>query len=335
MGGKSSKPVKQWADSPFKIIETPLHKRGTRDISKESGALVAANVMALVHNCIIRALNCIYLQAPNVKNPVDVADFLKFMRGWSLVLHMHHETEEDVAFPLLEEMIGLPGFMEKNVEQHKAFGPGMEEFDGYVKSCEQGKETFDGVKVRQIIDGFGEILTQHLTDEIDAYLALEEYDSKINWDEYTKKVAKKSVDEGDTNLEVPCFLTNMECGAEGGIHDKFWPPVPWYALLVFRWWFIPKNKGAWRFSSCDSRGYPKDLPFSNMAPLPLLLIPRTLNFQPRHAPLAPKTITILPPNNNNTNTPHFNELRSFILTSHSVIFKKKPSRVVDGFSIVR
>lgn len=28
MGGKPSKPVKQWADSPFKLIESPLAKLG-------------------------------------------------------------------------------------------------------------------------------------------------------------------------------------------------------------------------------------------------------------------------------------------------------------------
>lgn len=110
---------------------------------------------------------------------------------------MHHETEETVCFPILEESIGLPGFMEKNVVQHSEFGPGVGAYDAYVKACREGKETFDGREVCNIIDSFGQILTQHLTEEIDTLLGLEEHNEKINWPEYHKKVQKKAVDEGD------------------------------------------------------------------------------------------------------------------------------------------
>lgn len=111
---------------------------------------------------------------------------------------MHHDTEESVVFPLFESSIGMPGFMEKNVEQHHGFGPGVGEYDDYVKACQEGKETFDGERVRKIVDGFGEILTQHLTDEIDTLLGLEEHSEKIDWHDYHAKVQKKAVDEGDS-----------------------------------------------------------------------------------------------------------------------------------------
>lgn len=62
-------------------------------------------------------------------------------------------------------------------------------------------------------------------------------------------------------LEVPCILTNMELYAEDGIHRATWPPMPWFVLVMFRWRYIPLHKGAWRFSSCDQYGYPKELPF--------------------------------------------------------------------------
>jgi hemerythrin-like domain-containing protein len=197
MGGQPSKPTRQWADSPFKLIETPRRKLGRKALSQESGAFACANEMALVHNCLIRALNCIYLQAPNVHLPKDISDFLEFMQSWSLFVHMHHETEESVFFPLIENYIGMPGFMEKNVEQHHGFGPGMGAYDDYLKACQEGKETFDGEKVRKIVDSFGAIFTQHLTEEIDTLLALEEYSDKIDWPEFNKKVQQKAVEQGD------------------------------------------------------------------------------------------------------------------------------------------
>ncbi len=55
--------------------------------------------MALVHNCFIRGLNCIYLQAPNVKEPKDISDFTTFMHAWIFTLHEHHGNEEKFFFP--------------------------------------------------------------------------------------------------------------------------------------------------------------------------------------------------------------------------------------------
>jgi hypothetical protein len=98
---------------------------------------------------------------------------------------------------MIEKYIGIPGFMETNVEQHRAFGPGVGEYDDYVKACQEGKETFDGERVRRIIDGFGAILTQHLTEEVDTMLGLEEYNEKIDWVTFNKVTLKKAVDEGD------------------------------------------------------------------------------------------------------------------------------------------
>ena len=40
-----------------------------------------ASIMVLVHNCIIRGLNSIYLQAPHVK-PKDYKDFIGYSFCW-------------------------------------------------------------------------------------------------------------------------------------------------------------------------------------------------------------------------------------------------------------
>jgi len=159
--------------------------------------------MALVHNSIIRGLNSIYLQAPNIKQEKDVADFLTYMFSWSLLVHMHHDSEESVLFPLLEKDIGIQGFMDKNVEQHKAFGPGLTAFDAFVTAAKEGKEQFDGVRVRSIIDSFGEVLTQHLTDEIVVFEELEKFGDKIDWPYWNKKCQEKAVEAGDT-VRIPC-----------------------------------------------------------------------------------------------------------------------------------
>ncbi|KAF4636387.1 hypothetical protein G7Y89_g1696 [Cudoniella acicularis] len=193
MGQKPTKITKQWADNPFKILETPRKRLGITDPKKASGAVNAATEMALVHNFFVRILNCIYLQALNVKLDKDIADFTIFMYSFCLAIHEHHDNEEKLFFPWLEDYIGTKNYMEKSVEQHHAFAPGMKKFEDYVNALREGKEEFDGAKIRALIDAFAPILTQHLQEEVEAFVELEKMGDKINWKSWNKRVSDHAV----------------------------------------------------------------------------------------------------------------------------------------------
>lgn len=153
--------------------------------------------MALVHNIFIRGLNCIYLQAPNVKFEKDIADFGTFIDAWTLSVHSHHDSEESFYFPSIEEYTGVKGIMDANIEQHRAFGSGLTSFEEYIKNVKEGKEKYDGAKVQSLIDSFGKIFTQHLTDEIETLLGLEKYEDKIDWKVFNKKIQEHAVGDAD------------------------------------------------------------------------------------------------------------------------------------------
>jgi hemerythrin-like domain-containing protein len=160
-----------WADMPFLLLPTP--GRG-QDISKLPPHLHIAREMACAHNGLIRGLNSIYQQSPFVSSPTDIKDFLTYTTFWCSWIHEHHEGEETLFFPAVEEITGIKGLMEKNVEQHHAFMTGLEELEKCVKELKV--EEYDGGKLRGIIDQFGGKLTQHLSEEIDTLLGLEKYD---------------------------------------------------------------------------------------------------------------------------------------------------------------
>jgi len=261
MGQKPTKITKQWADSPFTLIETPIKRRGITDRSKAHGAINAGTEMCLVHNTLIRHLNCIYLQAPNVKLGKDIADFTTFIQAWCVILEGHHHFEETLFFPWLEEYIGIENYLGKNIEQHHAFAPGLQELEDYATALKAGKETFDGANVRKIIDSFGPILMQHLREEVESLEALEKFGDKINWVAWSKRVSDHAIKHADTDLAVPLFVTNIDFSFEAPIHESAWPPWPWFAGVLFRWVYIARRKDTCRFSSCDSYGMPKELEF--------------------------------------------------------------------------
>jgi hemerythrin-like domain-containing protein len=160
-----------WADTPFPLLPTP--GRG-QNISKLPPHLHIAREMACAHNGLLRGLNSIYQQSPFVSSPTDIKDFLTYTTFWCSWIHEHHEGEETLFFPTVEEVTGVKGLMEKNVEQHHAFMSGLEELEKCVKSMKV--EEYDGEKLRGIIDQFGGKLTAHLSEEIDTLLELEKYD---------------------------------------------------------------------------------------------------------------------------------------------------------------
>jgi hemerythrin-like domain-containing protein len=162
--------------------------------------------MALVHNSIIRILNCIYLQAPNVKEVKDISDFTTFMHAWVVLIHEHHGNEEKFFFPWLEEEIGVENYMAKCVEQHHAFDPGFKEFEAYVNALIEKKEVYDASRVLKIIDEFGPLLTVHLKDEITAFEELQSLGDKINWKKWNKKVSDLAV---KTAATVGAYFPNQ------------------------------------------------------------------------------------------------------------------------------
>src|SRR4051794_31852718 len=121
--------------------------------------------MALAHNILIRALNSIYLQAPHISTPSDVKAFCRYILTFHKFLHIHHTNEETQFFPAIETMAGEKGVMDGNVRQHRGFEKGVSELREYVEGVTGGRERYDGERVVGMIDGFGGLLVEHLTEE--------------------------------------------------------------------------------------------------------------------------------------------------------------------------
>ncbi|KAE8445570.1 hypothetical protein EG329_013334 [Mollisiaceae sp. DMI_Dod_QoI] len=248
---------KKWADGPFKLLSTP---RVALNGKPESGASKNASEMALIHNIILRGLNCVYLQARNVQSIQDIQDFMTFCDAWSCTLHSHHKTEETVYFPLLDQQCREKGVASKNHDEHETFLPGLVAFDKFVTGVKEGGSYDKGIFI-EILDDLGPKLEAHLISEIGLLESLEK-DDGIDWDLLGKTMAQHSKKVADRVREVPFLITNSDITYESGIHGARFPPFPWFVSQIFRWVYIPQLKGAWRFASCDDYGVPKELAFA-------------------------------------------------------------------------
>jgi len=184
-----------------------------------------ASEMTLVHNAIGRGLNSIYLQAPHI-TPADEKAFLSYISGWHLVVRVHHKNEETDFFPAVEELAGEKGIMEGNVAQHHAFEGGLEKLKAYVDAVVAGKEKYNGERVVALVDEFGEVLMQHLEDEIETLLGLRKYGA-----EKMGGLMAKMAEEAEKGMKEMGFggmvwiWAHIDANYEGG-RWSHWPPAP-------------------------------------------------------------------------------------------------------------
>ena len=105
-----------WADKPLPLLTPPQSKQA--DPSKpENDYIGAASEMCLVHNFIIRGYNSIVLQAPYVKRE-DYSDFVNYSICWLNLIREHHDGEEKMFFPKVEQCVG-EACMQGNIDQHR------------------------------------------------------------------------------------------------------------------------------------------------------------------------------------------------------------------------
>ncbi|KAI1360613.1 hemerythrin HHE cation binding domain-containing protein [Xylaria arbuscula] len=240
-----------YADHPFSLVTTPTSQ--LRNGEKPNEFVTAATHMALAHNLMIRALNAMYLQAPHVQSQQE-KPFLQFAELWYRVVEHHHRTEEEIFFPMLEEMTGEKGVMQENSKQHDAFQAGLGTFISYVRQCISQEKGYSGEELVHILDGFAPVLCQHFLDEIPTLLALEKYGDKVKgfFAKFVAEVEKTQQELGVLAGAVFVLATH-DVEFEGGIHDDF-PPIPsviTWGLRNVAWW---AHNDWWSFAPCDRAG---------------------------------------------------------------------------------
>lgn len=141
--------------------------------------------MAHSHNCLLRGLNTIVLQAPYVPSSdspaysaQDVQDLLFYVASWVKTVNWHHHTEETCMFPEIEALTGVPGIMEGPMHQHDEFHDDLNNLLQYAQETKPEDYRWDGEGgMKSFFDRFSPSLTKHLYEEIDVFLGLKEYDS--------------------------------------------------------------------------------------------------------------------------------------------------------------
>lgn len=214
--------------------------------------------MALVHNCIIRALNSIYIQAPHI--PVSQhQNFTRYCIATAQGLSAHHDGEEKTFFPALERLTGETGLMDANVQGHRDFDTAFGAWAVWLESCAAAKQGFSAETCRSMMDSFMPPLAAHLAAEIPTLLSLSRFGDALDLRGLMQKEGEEVMGGMSKTTQLPLFLVNHDVAFEQGIHN--FPPVPPPVRFVLRHVFGRWQSAWWQFATCGFDGMPRELKY--------------------------------------------------------------------------
>ncbi|KAJ7104008.1 hypothetical protein B0H15DRAFT_808066 [Mycena belliarum] len=218
--------------------------------------------MSISHNMFIRGVNAIYAQAKGIQ-PAQVKPFTFFCISFLGMLHHHHHIEETLLFPFFETKLGAHT-MDANVEQHHAFMDGLTDLETYLTAVQAGTAEYSGESVVTKLDGFADVLIEHLRDEIPTLEAsrMRAAFSKKDLQDLEAALGKRIMKEVSLVTTLPMGLI---------CHDKstadYFPPLPKPILWVVQYGLFRLHSDAWAFGPCDVNGKVKP-GLGNDAPVP-------------------------------------------------------------------
>lgn len=244
-------PICSWQLGPIPLISTPLSLTGATD-----QYTLAASEMALVHNCIIRAVNSIAIQSAYIP-AVEVINFINYSLATYHGLVAHHDGEEAHFFPDLERITGEAGLMEENVQGHRDFDTKFSAWGEWLKACIEGEETWSHSQNLRLMQDFMPPLQRHLHDEIPSILALSRFGDTLDLKKMFEKEGEKVMGGMCKRTVLPIFFFNHDDTFEGGRHH--FPPLPFPVKWVLKNVFGRSRSEWWKFACCGFDGRPREL----------------------------------------------------------------------------
>ncbi|RAR15169.1 sister chromatid cohesion protein dcc1 [Stemphylium lycopersici] len=127
-----------------------------------------AEHMQYFHDNFRATWKVLYAACDSQKRPknMSIRQFVSTGQQFCHHLTVHHTIEEQHIFPVLAKK--MPAF-KKELElltQHKQIHVGLDKLEKYLEECESGERELRMAELKEILDSFGDVLWQHLDDEV-------------------------------------------------------------------------------------------------------------------------------------------------------------------------
>ncbi|EMD40167.1 hypothetical protein CERSUDRAFT_112377 [Gelatoporia subvermispora B] len=181
----------------------------------------------------------------HLENPPkdDLANFIGYCETWAAGIDHHHETEEQVVFPLLRAKLDVS----REIEQHKVVHGGVDQILAFLQRAKADHAAFDPAELREMMERLKGPLYEHLDEELEHVKAenlrvlTEKEIQKVN-----KDLDAYSKNHADPFTVLPFMMSHTPPEFKGAFPA---PPLPWILRKVFiPYVFARRHSGYWKYS---------------------------------------------------------------------------------------
>ncbi|KAM0752986.1 hypothetical protein T439DRAFT_354451 [Meredithblackwellia eburnea MCA 4105] len=231
--------------SPINVLTPP--SRGICDVQASS--------LALLHNTFILGANSIYEKASLVSEK-NVPSFCGYIETWVRFIQAHFKGQESIMFPFLSKY--FPAEVNNSSNQHHGFHIGLTQLGVYASSIRKGGGAqFDPLRIKSLMDTFGDSLVQHLHLEVELLLPERMGDVNPHELQTTMKSFTSFTKKQGWATIMPFFLTHIDKSTIPRRAGWIWPPVSATASFFVLNVLFFYHRSWWKFSPFDNSGEPQ------------------------------------------------------------------------------
>ncbi|TVY93828.1 Sterol-4-alpha-carboxylate 3-dehydrogenase, decarboxylating [Lachnellula willkommii] len=248
---------------PFQLISETGAKTKT-GLPQTHYCVRNAQIMAMTHNTIFRALNSIYYQALKiVPGSQETVDFLTYCSIVFEFMHHHNLSEEHYYFPDIQKHTGNSELMQSNIQQHRKIDDAFETLQKYAELVPRDK--YDGLKLCSLMDDFAPVYQEHMTAEINTILDLHDKIDSVSLRKIDKKMRDEAENYSDIFKAAPLYLGCQDRNFTVDGEKIHFPEVSFLAAYFVDLVLSHRHRGAWRFNPSTMHGTPRK-PFEIVRP---------------------------------------------------------------------
>ncbi|KAJ6632231.1 hypothetical protein B0H10DRAFT_2159604 [Mycena sp. CBHHK59/15] len=182
---------------------------------------------------------------PHLDNPPldDLDNFLGYCRAWATSIVEHHDSEEEVLFPFLNQKLDFS----TEITQHVVVADGLEAIIKYIDESRSEPSKFEGSTLKELMQKLHDPLWEHLDQEV---ADLSPTALRVFTPEELAQAAKNLMvyirAHSDAFITLPFMRSHTPAELK-----EVWPPFPWFMKRIIVPYVL-----AWKYS-----GYWKYAPF--------------------------------------------------------------------------
>ncbi|CAL1714138.1 unnamed protein product [Somion occarium] len=171
----------------------------------------------------------------------DLQNFLGYCLAWAQLFKEHHDGEEAVVFPFLNQKLDFS----KEIEQHKGIHAALATIIATIQLAQAQPARFDAEELKSQLISLRDPMIQHLDDEV---ADLDPENLKVFSEDGIKKMLADMIAWSKYNGSPFLTLPFMRAHVPPEFKDH-WPKMPWFLRkILIPWIFAFPHSGYWKYA---------------------------------------------------------------------------------------